>query len=105
MIEIALIEDACCHPGELDDLVAFLERRFVGRAKVTKYSVGGQFGFSAVPVQLGEQLGEQGACGIPLVAVGGYLVLQGALPDHHTVAEAIEARIVAIASPAGVTAA
>jgi len=101
MHEVVLIEDGCCHAGELDGLHAFLEERLGQCAKVTKYGIGGHLGFSAVPVELGEQLLAQGARTVPLVAVDGHLLFQGALPDAREVAEAIEARAPAAVSDAG----
>lgn len=104
MHEVVLIEDGCCHAGELDDLIAFLEARLGPRAKVTKYGIGGHLGFSAVPVELGERLWAQGARTVPVLAVDGQLLFQGALPGPQEVAEAIEAHDAAVAAEAEVTA-
>jgi hypothetical protein len=90
MHEIVLIEDGCCHPGELDDYRAFLQARVGTHATIIKLGVGGHLGFAAVPTDLGNKLLAQGASAVPLVAVDGQLVHNGKLPDWEDSLTAIE---------------
>jgi hypothetical protein len=102
--QIVLIEDGCCHPGELDEYAAFLRSRLGERATVTKLGVGGHLGFSAVAPELGNRLLAQGANAVPIVAVDGHLLHHGSLPDWETSLASIEQRISAeqVSTPAGV---
>jgi hypothetical protein len=93
MPEVVLVEDGCCRAGELDPYRDFLAERLEGRATVTKYGVGGNLGFSAVPPELTNRLLAQGANSIPLVAVNGELVFQGEIPDWEESLRLIEARL------------
>jgi hypothetical protein len=93
MHEIVLIEDGCCHAGEHDDYVAFLEKEFEGRATVVKYPVGGALGFSAVPPELGNRLLAQGAKMVPVLAVDGDLLFNGEIPERARSVELINERI------------
>ena len=95
MHEIVLIEDSCCHAGECDDFLDHLADQFEGRAVVKKYGVGGPLGFSEVPVDLAKRLLSQGAQALPVVALDGELVFQGALPDEEGAAVALEQRMAA----------
>lgn len=90
MHEIVLIEDGCCHAGEVDEHVELLRERLGERATVVKYGVGGHLGFSAVPIELGNRLLAQGARAVPLLAVDGDLLFQGELPEREQAARAVE---------------
>lgn len=105
MHEIVLIEDGCCHPGELDDYQRFLQSRLEGRASVTKLGVGGHLGFSAVPPDLGNQLLAQGASAVPVVAIDGHLLHNGSLPDWESSLAAIERHMTEREQPAAPAAA
>ncbi|HEX8054533.1 MAG TPA: hypothetical protein VF517_16215 [Thermoleophilaceae bacterium] len=93
MHEIVLIEDGCCHAGEQDDFVAYLEKEFEGRATVVKYGVGGALGFSAVPAELSNRLLAQGAKAVPVLAVDGNLLFNGEIPERERSVELIEAQM------------
>ena len=95
MHEVVLIEDACCHAGELDGLREFLATRLEGRAEVSKYGVGGPLGFTAVPPDLVKALLVQGAKAVPVVAVDGKLLFSGELPSPKSSLEAIESQLAA----------
>lgn len=88
---------------ELDEYAAFLRSRLGERATLTKLGVGGYLGFSAVPPELGNRLLAQGANAVPIVAVDGHLLHNGALPDWEISLAAIEHRISAepLSAPAG----
>jgi hypothetical protein len=99
MHEIVLIEDGCCHAGEQDDYVAFLEKAFEGRATVVKYAVGGALGFSAVPPELSNRLLAQGAKAVPVLAVDGQLVFNGEIPERERSVTLIEEQLDTSAQP------
>lgn len=90
MHEIVLVEDGCCHAGEQDDYVTFLQKEFEGRATVVKYAVGGALGFSAVPAELSNRLLAQGAKMVPVLAVDGNLLFNGEIPEPERSVELIE---------------
>jgi hypothetical protein len=91
--EIVLIEDGCCHPGELDQYEQFLRSRLDACATVTKLGVGGHLGFAAVPPDLGNRLLAQGANELPIVALDGYMLHHGSLPDWSTSLAVIESHM------------
>ena len=90
MHEIFLIEDGCCHPGELESYADFLRSRLGEAVTVTTVGVGGHLGFAAVPPELGNKLLAQGANAVPIVAVDGHLLHNGSVPDWEVSLQAIE---------------
>jgi hypothetical protein len=93
MPEIVVIEDGCCHAGELEGFTLKLRERLGERATVTAYAVGGHLGFSAVPPDLTKSLLEQGAKALPVIAVDGQLVSSGELGDEQEVIRLVEQRL------------
>jgi hypothetical protein len=101
LLEIAVLD--CCGPDDSAasrKYVAFLERKFPGRVRVSFYDPEQPAGPEAVPPELFKRLAEQGVRAVPVLAVGGTVISQGSLPDWIESLELIERHLQDSSAPA-----